>query len=63
MGEKKEYPYKEAKTCKACGIDFVAASAFGNPYKWCPDCREKKFRSVERYAKNTSKERKTNETE
>ena len=47
--------HKETKSCLICGKNFSQASEFGNPYKWCPQCREKKYSEFEEQNKKIRK--------
>jgi uncharacterized paraquat-inducible protein A len=41
--------YKETKKCKKCECSFSVSSLFGNPHKFCPDCRSSMFASLQAY--------------
>ena len=43
--------YHERNKCRICKRIFSEQSCHGNPYKWCPQCREKKYSEFEKLCK------------
>jgi RNA polymerase subunit RPABC4/transcription elongation factor Spt4 len=41
----------EYKKCKQCGSSFAEKSENGNPYKYCPFCRQNKWNALLRLIK------------
>lgn len=42
----------ETKKCKICGQSFQVQSFCGNPYKWCPACRENQYENFGKICKD-----------
>jgi hypothetical protein len=47
---KKYYYCRESKTCP-CGAKFSERLKGGNPYKYCPVCRQKKWNELLKISK------------
>ena len=45
----------KSKKCKLCNSMFAEESVFGNPYKYCPVCRDKEWAKVQKMAKEYKK--------
>lgn len=38
--------YTGVRKCRECGENFYLKAEKGNPYKYCPDCRQKKYNEL-----------------
>jgi hypothetical protein len=47
----KKKAYYEVKKCKNCQHLFSEKSVQGNPYQYCPPCRERKIDEFKKLAK------------